>query len=747
MLATGVSGAKRDPPLESRLNEGVAHDFSRAIHVDFQLSPERIGAVEALGAANSFHEFDLQLLAVEIACIVDEMNFDLPGVIAERRIRSDMHGCRDPIGIDAANAGVDAVAREHDGNLVEIGRREADPLTAPRAVSHSPPDRVTAGQHLVGVDNAAFCESAADVGGGDHLSPRIDRRRNDIKLHGVPLTESRQRMDVAGPSVAKAKIRSFHQAAGLQLIANHELKKLIRRELEQVPIRRECDHAIDAVLPEKSGLVLNGRQPRRDASGSKDGCGRRVERQDDGGRAVLVSARFQGLRDLLVPPVNAVEIPDRDITSAVGVWSLKSQLHVDRHVLSGKACPSIVMAARQSVTTSILTLGKNPAARDSIRRKSSLRSLPCHYVQQWLWAFIQFLGKLMSIRPIEWIGDEYGHLRLLDQTRLPTETAFVDCKTSRHVWNAIHILQVRGAPAIGVAAAYGVVLGLQPHQPGTRKEFNEAIGAVVTELAGSRPTAVNLFWALERMRQAAAAFDSEWNADRLRHLFHEAQAIEAEDRAMCAAIGRHGAPFLRGCDGVLTHCNTGALATAGDGTALAVIFEAVRQGQSLHVYADETRPLWQGARLTAWELVERGIPCTVICDSMAGWVMRQRRVQAVIVGADRIAANGDTANKIGTYSVATLAKAHGIPFFVAAPTSTFDLSLATGDSIPIEERAREEIASPAGRQLAPAGAGVYNPAFDVTPAELITAIVTERGVIFPVTSAAVRDVAAPRGRG
>lgn len=352
----------------------------------------------------------------------------------------------------------------------------------------------------------------------------------------------------------------------------------------------------------------------------------------------------------------------------------------------------------------------------------------------------------MPARPIEWIGDERGVLRLLDQTRLPAEVAFVDCRTAQEVWQAIRILQVRGAPAIGVAAAYGVVIGLQQQQESARPKFDRELDAVTTYLATSRPTAVNLFWALDRMKQLAGKHPAESAPESLARLFREAQAIEAEDREMCAAIGRHGAALLQGATGVLTHCNAGALATAGDGTALAVIFEAVRAGQKLQVYADETRPLWQGARLTAWELVQRDIPCTVICDNMAGWVMRQNRVQAVIVGADRIAANGDTANKIGTYSAAALARVHGLPFYVAAPTSTFDFSLATGEGIPIEERGREEIASPGGRVLAPEGAGVFNPAFDVTPAELITAIVTERGVISPVTAANVRSVAGPANR-
>jgi methylthioribose-1-phosphate isomerase len=242
------------------------------------------------------------------------------------------------------------------------------------------------------------------------------------------------------------------------------------------------------------------------------------------------------------------------------------------------------------------------------------------------------------------------------------------------------------------------------------------------------------------MQQAARAATNLTSAQLLDRLLEEARAIEAEDRAMCAAIGRHGAELLRDGQGVLTHCNAGGLATAGDGTALAVIFAAVAQGKRLHVYADETRPLLQGARLTTWELLQRDVPVTLICDSMAGWVMKDNRVQTVITGADRIAANGDTANKIGTYSVALLARAHGIPFYVAAPSSTFDLSLATGAAIPIEQRAAEEVTRGFGKQTAPDGVAVYNPAFDVTPAELIAAIVTERGLIRPVTSTNVRKM-------
>lgn len=345
-----------------------------------------------------------------------------------------------------------------------------------------------------------------------------------------------------------------------------------------------------------------------------------------------------------------------------------------------------------------------------------------------------------SILVIEWLGDTDGCLRLLDQTLLPDETKTIECRTVETVVEAIRSLRVRGAPAIGVSAAYGVIVGLQDVASADRSAFDGRLREVLQQLAASRPTAVNLFWALDRQRRIAEQLPTAAPADVLRALLAEARAIEAEDRAMCAAIGRHGAELLQNGDTVLTHCNAGSLATAGDGTALAVIYAAVAAGKQIRVFADETRPLLQGARLTAWELSRRGVPVTVICDSMAAVVMRQHKVQAVIVGADRIAANGDTANKIGTYSVACLAKTHGLPFYVAAPSSTFDLSLANGEQIPIEERSPAEITHGFGRQTVPEGVSVFNPAFDVTPAELITAIITERGIIRPVTEALIREL-------
>jgi methylthioribose-1-phosphate isomerase len=327
------------------------------------------------------------------------------------------------------------------------------------------------------------------------------------------------------------------------------------------------------------------------------------------------------------------------------------------------------------------------------------------------------------IETLRWQGEVEGHLVLLDQTLLPGEVRQIECRTVEDVWEAIGRLRIRGAPAIGCAAAYGVCVGVQSGQ---------GLDEVCDYLATSRPTAVNLFWALERMREAGKRVAASQPGQLAEALLAEARAIHEEDREMCAAIGRHGADLLAelpASSGILTHCNTGALATGGDGTALSVVFELARRGMRPHVWVDETRPLLQGARLTAWELMQRDVDCTLICDSTAGEVMRSGRVQAVVTGADRIAANGDVANKIGTYGVAVLAQAHGIPFYVAAPTSTFDPALATGEEIPIEQRPAEEITHGIGPATAPADAKVYNPAFDVTPAGLIAGLITERGVV------------------
>jgi methylthioribose-1-phosphate isomerase len=337
-----------------------------------------------------------------------------------------------------------------------------------------------------------------------------------------------------------------------------------------------------------------------------------------------------------------------------------------------------------------------------------------------------------TFQTLHWIGGIDGCLRLVDQTRLPVEFVEIDCRDVETVWEAIKTLRVRGAPAIGVAAAYGVCLGVQKVVGSDETAFFSRLHEAGDYLASSRPTAVNLSWAVERMKRAAAPFRGRPSSEIAAALLAEARAIHEEDRLMCRAIGRHGAALLSDGQGVLTHCNAGGLATSDYGTALAVFFAAAEAGKRLHVYADETRPLLQGARLTAWELQHRGIDVTLICDNMAAQVMREGRVQAVVVGADRIAANGDTANKIGTYGVALLAAAHAIPFYVAAPSSTFDLSIADGSQIPIEQRDPREVTHGFGRQTAPDGVAVYNPAFDVTPAERITGIICERGVIRPV---------------
>lgn len=353
-----------------------------------------------------------------------------------------------------------------------------------------------------------------------------------------------------------------------------------------------------------------------------------------------------------------------------------------------------------------------------------------------------------ALPTLRWVGDSArGHLVMIDQTLLPLELREIDCQDVETVFEAIRSLRVRGAPAIGVAAAYGVIIGAQGAMTSSTSAFMAHLDVIGARLAESRPTAVNLFWAIERMRRAAAdalAGDPSLSAAAiLERLLAEARAIHDEDRAMCRAIGRFGAELLADGQGVLTHCNAGGLATSDYGTALAVFFAAQEAGKRLHVYADETRPLLQGARLTAWELQQHGIDVTLICDSMAAQVMREGRVQTVVTGADRIAANGDSANKIGTYGVALLAAAHEIPFYIAAPSSTFDLSLADGSQIPIEERSATEITHGFGRQTAPDGIKVYNPAFDVTPARLIRGIICERGVISPVTT---ENIAATLGR-
>ena len=324
---------------------------------------------------------------------------------------------------------------------------------------------------------------------------------------------------------------------------------------------------------------------------------------------------------------------------------------------------------------------------------------------------------------------------MIDQTLLPTELKVIECRNVEAVWESIKMLRVRGAPAIGIAAAYGVCVGLQtlPVDTTDLSAFRNRLNEVIDYLATSRPTAVNLFWALNRMKPKAESLYATKSVSEIwQALFTEAQAIHEEDRHTCRSIGRFGQELVKDGSTWLTHCNAGGLATADYGTALAVFFAATEAGKKIHVYADETRPLLQGSRLTAWELMQWGIDVTLICDSMAAFVMLQGKINGVVVGADRIAANGDVANKIGTYGVAVSAKVHGIPFYVAAPVSTFDLSLAHGSKIPIEERSADEICDGFGKRTAPEGCKVYNPAFDVTPAEFIAGIITERGIISPV---------------
>lgn len=330
---------------------------------------------------------------------------------------------------------------------------------------------------------------------------------------------------------------------------------------------------------------------------------------------------------------------------------------------------------------------------------------------------------------VEW---KDGCVRLLDQSRLPTQVAFLDCRDYRAIAQAIRELKVRGAPAIGVTAAMGVALGAQTVTASDYDAFAKQVNEISDHLAASRPTAVNLFWAIARMKQKLAASKTQPVAQIKAELIRESQVILDEDIALCKAMGQHGAALIKDGQAVLTHCNAGALATAGYGTALGVIRAAWEQGKKIHVIADETRPVLQGARLTAWELMQDKIPVTLITDNMAGSLMRQGKIQLCVVGADRIAANGDVANKIGTYSVAVLAKAHGIPFYVAAPYSTIDLATKTGADIPIEERNPLEVTSIHGSHpVAPEGVAVFNPAFDVTPADLIAGIITERGVFKP----------------
>lgn len=332
------------------------------------------------------------------------------------------------------------------------------------------------------------------------------------------------------------------------------------------------------------------------------------------------------------------------------------------------------------------------------------------------------------IKTIYW---DNNTVKLIDQTRLPHELSYIDCRTKEDIWNAIKALKIRGAPAIGVAAGFGVYLGMRDFIGDSLGDFKKEIEHVTAYLLSVRPTAVNLPWALNRMKKVVLE-SPEKDIQYLKGvLLKEAQEILEEDKDICRGMARFGAKFIKSGSNILTHCNAGGLATADYGTALGVLFYAKEEGKKIHVYVDETRPVLQGCRLTSWELMQEDIPCTLICDNMAATLMKQKRIDMIIVGGDRIARNGDTANKIGTYGLACLAYMHKIPFYVAAPRSSFDLSIENGTLIPIEERNPEEVACIGNIRIAPKGINIYNPAFDVTPADFITAFITEHGIIEP----------------
>lgn len=349
----------------------------------------------------------------------------------------------------------------------------------------------------------------------------------------------------------------------------------------------------------------------------------------------------------------------------------------------------------------------------------------------------------MTMREIKTVEWHDGAVRIIDQTRLPGEYLLLDLKTKEEMWAAIRELKVRGAPAIGIAAAMGLAAAMRDSPARDRRDFFAELKRTAEYLASSRPTAVNLFWALRRIRDRAESLKERPLGEIREALVAEAQAILDEDRAMCRAIGEAGDALIKDGDGILTHCNAGGLATSGFGTALAPVYVAHRKGKRVSVFSDETRPLLQGARLTLWELQHVGVDVTMICDNMAAVVMKQGKIGLVITGADRVAANGDAANKIGTYGVALLARAHGVPFYMAWPSSTLDLSIASGDEIPIEERDPGELTSFGGVRVAPAGVKAYCPAFDVTPHGLIAAFITERGVIRPPFAKSLRQFARP----
>ena len=347
----------------------------------------------------------------------------------------------------------------------------------------------------------------------------------------------------------------------------------------------------------------------------------------------------------------------------------------------------------------------------------------------------------MSIQTISWVN---GHVKLIDQTKLPGKLVYIHCRDVKTLWQAIRRLSVRGAPALGVAAAFGVLLGIKSFSGNDRKRFIKHVEQISDYIATSRPTAVNLFNALTRMKAVIKHHPKASVAQFKDLLKKEAFVIYEKDRKLCRKMGDFGARLIPSGSRLLTVCNAGALATVDYGTALGVMYSAKAKGKKFQVYACETRPLLQGARLTVWELLRSGIDTTLICDNMAATLMKQGKIDAVFAGADRIAGNGDTANKIGTYMLAVLAKHHGIPFYIVAPESTFDLSIATGKQIPIEQRSREEVLGFGGHLTAPRQAKVYNPAFDVTDNALITAIVTEKGIIRPPFRKNIKTIFRPK---
>lgn len=344
----------------------------------------------------------------------------------------------------------------------------------------------------------------------------------------------------------------------------------------------------------------------------------------------------------------------------------------------------------------------------------------------------------MNIRTIDW---ENNRIKLIDQTKLPQNLEYIYIKDLKELWQAIKLMKIRGAPALGAAAGLGVYLGIKDLKAKNFSQFKKELERVIDYIGASRPTARNLFWGLERIRQIALMNKNKPVFRLKKIIFSEAQKIIAEDRLACRKIGRYGARLMKNNDAVLTICNAGILATIDYGTALGVIYRAEEEGKKLKIFACETRPMLQGARLTTWELKRKGIDVTLICDSMAATLMKQGRIRKVIVGADRIAANGDAANKVGTYNLAVLSRHHKIPFYIAAPFSTFDLKLKTGEGIPIEERQAEEVTELFfKRPIAPKGVKVFNPAFDVTPYSLITAIITDKGIIRPPYEKNIRSI-------